>query len=232
MAAFTVSQLTTQHLALLPAPTVFRGYLTGIGSRETPKEMTQLLSVLAAVMFSQGYVWRSGGAAGADEAFEQGVVTHPHYHPHLPPPMEIYLPWNGFAAGGQAATGRSKKWHSPQHGYFDTKRFPLYEQAEQIALRIHPSPDALRAKQGVMALHTRNVFQILGQELNAPSKRVYLWAKPAKDGLVMGGTRTAVALATEYKIPCVNFAKDASLSRTVRFLEQIYQGLHKRLENA
>lgn len=229
MPAFNTQQYTSAHLALLPAPAYFRGFLTGIGSRKTPPPAKRILTVFAAVMYSQGYIWRSGGADGADEAIEEGVVTHPHYHPGQPPPMEIYLPWNGFEA--IPGSGK-KKWHRPDHGYFDTKRFPLYEQAQQITLRTHPAPEILQQKQGVFALHTRNVFQVLGQELNTPSKRVYLWAPPTKDDLVTGGTRTAVALAAAYKIPRVNLAKEASLTSIVSFLERIYHGLDKRLENA
>lgn len=229
MSAFVIQQFTSNHLALLPAPTVFRGYLTGIGSRKTPDSARLTLAVLAAVMYSQGYIWRSGGADGADEAIEQGVVTHPHYRAGPPPPMEIYLPWNGFEA--IPGSGK-KKWHRPDHGYFDSKRFPLYEQAQQIALRTHPVPEVLQQKQGVFAMHTRNVFQILGHELNAPSKRVYLWAPPTKDDLVTGGTRTAVALAAAYKIPRVNLARAASFTSVTGFLERIYLSLQKRLENA
>ena len=48
-------------------------YYTGIGSRETPKDIMQLMSKLAYKLASEGYILRSGAAQGADTAFEEWV---------------------------------------------------------------------------------------------------------------------------------------------------------------
>lgn len=48
---------------------------TGIGSRNTPPDILDIMFELAAKLASEGYVLRSGGAQGADDAFEQGAVT-------------------------------------------------------------------------------------------------------------------------------------------------------------
>ena len=44
----------------------------GIGSRETPPEVLQEMSGITEYLESQGFVLRSGGAKGADKAFERG----------------------------------------------------------------------------------------------------------------------------------------------------------------
>jgi len=47
-------------------------YYTGVGSRKTPKEILDLMYKIAAKAALCGYTLRSGGAEGADKAFEQG----------------------------------------------------------------------------------------------------------------------------------------------------------------
>lgn len=48
-------------------------YYAGIGSRSTPAHECDLLTRLGRSLEELGYVLRSGGAQGADQAFEQGV---------------------------------------------------------------------------------------------------------------------------------------------------------------
>lgn len=49
-------------------------FYAGIGSRNTPREMLKIMSVIASCMETSGYILRSGGALGADRAFEEGVT--------------------------------------------------------------------------------------------------------------------------------------------------------------
>jgi hypothetical protein len=50
-------------------------YYAGIGSRKTPKDILEFMSTLASCLAGQ-LILRSGGAAGADSAFEQGARRH------------------------------------------------------------------------------------------------------------------------------------------------------------
>lgn len=59
---------------------------TGIGSRETPKEALLKISKLSETLAYRGYTLRSGGANGADSAFESTARAN----------KEIFLPWEGF----------------------------------------------------------------------------------------------------------------------------------------
>ena len=49
-------------------------FYAGIGSRLTPADICDKLTLLASHLEKLGYVLRSGGAGGADTAFEKGVV--------------------------------------------------------------------------------------------------------------------------------------------------------------
>lgn len=45
-------------------------YYTGVGSRETPEEILKVMEDLAFNLRETGWILRSGGAEGADTAFE------------------------------------------------------------------------------------------------------------------------------------------------------------------
>lgn len=60
---------------------------TGIGSRETPQIALSCFTTLAMMLAQEGYTLRSGGAEGADSAFEKGAGDN----------KEIYLPWKNFS---------------------------------------------------------------------------------------------------------------------------------------
>lgn len=50
-----------------------RKYYAGIGSRKTPQNILNAMKDIASKLESNGYILRSGGADGADKAFESGV---------------------------------------------------------------------------------------------------------------------------------------------------------------
>jgi hypothetical protein len=174
-------------------------YYTGVGSRETPAEVLNLMYDLAAKLGGRGYILRSGGADGADKAFEDGCCK-------VDADMEIYLPWSGF----------NDHVHNPEKGYFLPD---LYEGGEafKIASGVHPAWDKLT--QGAKRLHSRNVFQVLGHDLDTPSKFLVCYAKPVGDS-VSGGTRTAVELAKKWNVPVVNLYHELCLDRVKRYLEE------------
>jgi hypothetical protein len=48
-------------------------YYTGVGSRKTPKGILDLMTAISVYARSKGIILRSGGALGADTAFEKGA---------------------------------------------------------------------------------------------------------------------------------------------------------------
>ena len=161
-------------------------YYTMIGSRNTPTNVCITLKEIAKELYLLGYIGRSGGANGADQAMEDGhtigVIEN----------ASIYLPWNNF-------NGKS----SNMRGYINSTKLMTYEKAKEIASGVHPAWD--KCKHGTQALHTRNVFQILGSSLKSPSDFVICYAEPTgTKGYVKGGTGTAVKIAIDNGIPVYN----------------------------
>ena len=113
---------------------------------------------------------RSGGAGGADQAFERGADK-------VKGKKEIFLPWRNFEGS-------------------DSKLIVSDEKAFEIAKRFHPYWHNL--KQGAQKLQSRNSHQVLGWDLNTPSKFIICWTEKGKG---KGGTGQTIRIAKEYKIP-------------------------------
>lgn len=152
-------------------------YYAGIGSRETPENIKSIMSRVATGLESMGWTLRSGGAHGADEAFEDGV--------QLAENKEIYLPWGGYN-GRVSSKGVFV-------GYVSTE---VQMQAMSIAEECHPNWAA--CSPGARMMHARNVCQVLGRNLNEPIKFVCCWTVGGRRG---GGTGQALRLATKLGIP-------------------------------
>lgn len=90
-------------------------YYTGVGSRETPPDIMNLMTEVATFLQKQGYILRSGAAPGADTAFENGSGDL----------KEIWVPWVGFNGSASSLTPSAT--------------------AIRLMRRIHPSPDSLNS---------------------------------------------------------------------------------------
>lgn len=169
---------------------------TGIGARGTPEDIGKIMTDLAMKLSDNDYVLRSGGANGADTFFEMGAST-----------ADIYLPWKKFNGRDLEACGIN--YHYKYDKTFNSK-------AEKIASTVHPAWSNCNGT--VRKFHTRNVYQILGLELNAPSDFVVFWAVP--DGeQVKGGTNTAVQLAKERGVPTFNLYEDDTKERILKWIK-------------
>lgn len=109
-------------------------FYAGIGSRETPEAICRFMAQLADRLARRGYTLRSGGAHGADSAFESGVPEGF--------PKDIYLPWRGF--NGNA---------SPLFDYSDNQTV-----LNATASTYHPAWRHLPA--AVRRLHGRNARRL------------------------------------------------------------------------
>ena len=120
-------------------------YYTGIGSRNIPNTYFNLIVVIAEYMAKQGYILRSGGADGSDNAFEIGCDR-------ANGKKEIYLPWKNF------------------NGNKSNLIFDDDIEAINIAKKYHPAYNGL--SQGAKRLIARNGYQVLGKDLKTPSKYI------------------------------------------------------------
>jgi len=98
-------------------------FYAGIGSRETPEEVQDMMTEIASYLEDKGYMLRSGNANGADQAFAKGVKRA----------AQIWLPWMEF-----------NQWFSlsyPKHEYavINTDDIDAYSSIEKY----HPKPKSL-----------------------------------------------------------------------------------------
>ncbi len=186
-------------------------YYTGVGSRETPQEILDMMFKLGRKLADAGWILRSGAAKGADQAFECGWVQHVAQHTdYTMTEAEIYLPWSGYE-------------NHEKDGMFGCNILmpegsDAVKTASRIAEMIHPNWTA--CKRGARAMHTRNVFQVLGQDLATPSKMLICWMNTKDPEGSRGGTATAWNLAKRNKIPCFNLNVDVHYARIQKFLEE------------
>ena len=128
-------------------------YYAGIGSRMTPPDVLEKISqVLAPELASLGFCLRSGGADGADSAFEVGADR-------VQGQKEIYLPWKSFNKS-------------------TSNLYQVTESALELAQRFHPAWQRLNwAAQKLMA---RNGYQVLGLDLQTPVAFVVCYTSDGK----------------------------------------------------
>lgn len=175
-------------------------FYAGIGSRETPENMLDLMERLARRLAEQGWVLRSGGASGADTAFGRGAPVGMR---------QLFLPWPRF-------NGRSAQ--QP-----DCLMPADPDAAMKIAAEHHPAWH--RLSDPARRLMARNACQVLGERLDAPSRFVVCWAKnPERDQSgrirdVAGGTGLAVRIAYSRGIDVIHLADHSHLARIERFLD-------------
>lgn len=134
---------------------------TGIGSRKSPDDILAKMVKIGNYFAKQNFTLRSGGAKGADSAFELGCDQASGN-------KEIFLPWKNF----------------------ENKQSEFYEisnEALDIAKRFHPAWNKL--KQGAQKLHARNCYQILGYDLKTPTNFVLCYT--GKNGGTQQALRVA-----------------------------------------
>lgn len=125
-------------------------HYAGIGSRETPADILKVMTAISKRLSSLGYVCNSGGAGGADAAFEIGANQ-----------KQIFLPWDGF--NGRKVDGSS--YIVPPFNEYYIKKY-------------HPAPSKL--SESGRKFMSRNTYQVLGLDLNSPVEFVLCWTKDGK----------------------------------------------------
>lgn len=119
----------------------------GIGSRKAPKHVLDLMTKIGESFAKKGLLLRSGGAIGADTAFERGCDA-------VKGKKEIYYPTNN-------------------KGIIVTEE--IMQQALVLAGQVHPAWH--RCDDYAKRLHARNCMQILGRSLDEPADFVVCWTK-------------------------------------------------------
>ena len=196
-------------------------YVAGIGARDTPDTALAKMRGLGKMLANKGLVLRSGGAEGADSAFEEGWDS-------LSGRKEIFLGWPGFQ--GRRPDGKSV-FHKEMTE--DTQEVQIarkyYEQAwnargqKDERGRDSASP-WMRLGRGGKSLMARNTNQMYGRDVGT-SKMTDLVICWTKNGETVGGTGQALRIAEDKKIPVLNLGDPRVKSLDARGLRQVAYGL-------
>ena len=167
----------------------------GVGSRKTPHDIQLLQNKLAEWLEKKGFTLFSGKALGSDKAFEGAAQ-----------------PWEKDIDGNVIA------WSEYTYKVTNKEIFVAdnsTEFAENVAREVHPNPNLSGYP---LKLHARNLFQVLGINLDAPVDFLICWTPRNKNGedvvnyaqrdVTSGGTGQAISYASFLEIPVVNMSSD------------------------
>lgn len=187
-------------------------YYAGLGSRETPYYVGKEMERFGYLFDKLGYLLSSGHAQGADMAFETGMLKNRKKTEAGP---RIFFPGANM---NNTSVGKYPF-------YINSTKGENWEKAKEIALEIHPNPTALKKSLYPWFLHSRNVFQILGEDLKTPVEFMVYWAPwvgAAKEAC-KGGTNTALQLCKRHAIPTYNLIERDDLEAVKALIYSIKQ---------
>jgi hypothetical protein len=165
----------------------------GIGSRQTPADILDVMRKSAMILAIEGYVCNTGAALGADQAFAEGALVGGGK-------TNLQLPWNTY----------ENEWINAirqHHGsnVITTVLSMNDKEAYESVEKYHPA--ANRLSSGVVKLHARN-YNIV-----APAKFVICWTPEGKPN---GGTGQGIKIATALNIPIYNLGNAAMLTAFIQ----------------
>lgn len=182
---------------ILPFPSTLKPEgmsYAGIGSRDTPDYIGEIMIKAGYYLARAGLTLRSGGAPGADQFFEIGADLAIMQDPTCQ--KQIFLPRKDFFG-----TGNPSIWT------FEDVDDQLKMDIELIAGNFHKGWLGLdhTSKQ----LMSRNVNQVLGDDLKSPVDFVLCWTKDGcisheERSRITGGTGQALSIADSKGIEIFN----------------------------
>lgn len=164
-------------------------YYAGIGSRSTPEHIQEVMVNFGREMARRGYVLRSGGADGADSAFEEGCDLENGE-------KQIFIPWEKF---------------NNRESEYVFEKMEFKNEALEIASKFHPKWQSL--KYPVKKLMGRNTFQVLGPDLKLHTNFIIYYAIEDRDGNPSGGTAQAIRISKSYGIKSYNLFVPETLEK-------------------
>lgn len=168
-------------------------FYAGIGARDTPESAIVKMRRIGEILAGKGLVLRSGGAVGADSAFEEGCDKAGGL-------KQIFLGWDGM--NDRRPDGKSVFARDLRDGD------PEVEIAKEHYER-QPARSGGGGKtwenlgRGGKSLMARNTNQVLGPNVGV-SKMSGLIVCWTKNGQIAGGTGQALRIAKNKGIPALN----------------------------
>jgi hypothetical protein len=166
-------------------------YCAGIGSRKVEDRYWSAMAHLGYVLAEHGIVVRQGKAEGSDQAFLYGLHL---YHKQTGKGKDLgqsILPWANWSP------------HIDSTWDIYVTDDEMIRRAAVLAAKVHPVWHKLTHDHKMF--HIRNMFQVFGPELCAEDMSEFiLFCAPEIDGIVQGGTASAVHMARRVNIPTIN----------------------------
>jgi hypothetical protein len=166
-------------------PTLIYKAYAGIGSKKTPQRFLFLMEDIAKDLFHRGFTLRSGGAEGADSAFEKGSQR-----------SEIFLPWPKFRDNESTfvkPTSEAYKLSSKFHPVWDRLSAPVKSLMARNAHQVLGYD-----------LKTPSKFIVCWTQDGCEDKK----DRTARTG----GTGLAIAIASYFSIPIFNLQNPNSIT--------------------
>lgn len=174
-----------------------------IGSRDSSDEDNEFLYNTGLALLRLGLAGYSGGAKkGPDHSFTRALTTFIEEGGNARD-SRIYLP----ALAHPQPKGNPIDWciKTPLSNYAH------HSHTFNMCVLVHPVMHYL--PQYVQQLHCRNVFQILGDDLESRVAFVLTSARMDGKGDVVGGTATAIKIAMAFGVPIFNIRKPEDVLR-------------------
>ena len=162
----------------------------GIGPRDTPDNIVNIMLTLGRNMAERGHTLRSGASGNADIAFERGCDG-------ANGEKEIYLPWPGFGRRHGLDKG-IKGWPS--------------RAAQDFAAEMHPAWD--KCDRDARLFLSRNMNILRGWHFEKHCDLLITWQH---EGKTSGGTLFTVNVAKALKIPVFDLADTKSFDALENF---------------
>ena len=162
----------------------------GVGSRETPEKILVRMRAVGELLGRDGFVCRSGGAVGADSAFEEGSDA-------AGGKKRIFIAWRKLSEERMA---RNVPGAASDVVGIDSEDERI---AREVLRSLGKNYD--NYSRGAASLQARNVRQILGERKDCPAVAVVAWTR---DGKMLGGTATALRLAEMRGVPIINLGSE------------------------
>ncbi|MGR5448501.1 hypothetical protein ACP3V3_01710 [Vibrio sp. PNB22_3_1] len=197
-----------------------KGIYTGIGPRAITREQSYQLLCVTFVLAMNRYLARTGGAHGSDHTvymaavFAQRWFVENGYKSELSDLVRLYLPWDGF------------------NGFSVNSDFAFClknPRATSTAKSLHRAWGRLQS--GGRKMMSRNVHQVLGDDLDDPSHFVLCHTSDGADGVTKmatsatGGTGMAINVAAQNQVPVRNLGNPEVRNRMSSWLEDQFQRL-------
>lgn len=168
-------------------------YWSGIGSRQTPPEICNLMTKIAFKLEQNNYILRSGKAIGADSAFEKGIQNF-----------------------------KNKCIYTVENFDFSPENYEMCKSEILSILDSNINFENYSKSAQILILRDVNQVLGSRKTCLKKSKFVICWTKHvnyyAKPPNACGGTRFAVRIALKYGIPVFNLLIKEDRERIEKFL--------------